>query len=197
MVINNKEGKSDFELARQEAESKNKSLEIEQKNYEYVLKEGILNEERKKDDYDELLINQKQLETIKSQRNAWIEALKAKKLIKEITPDGEIIFQPKVKEADKTEIKAIIQDFNFKIQEEQSKTLELKVKLKADDVALKDKLKELEQRKIEWEISIGIKEETTLETFVNEYKNKLSSTRTEIESSNAKIVSLTMSSNLL
>ena len=197
MVINNKEGKSDFELARQEAESKNKSLEIEQKNYEYVLKEGILNEERKKDDYDKLLINQKQLESIRSQRNTWIEALKAKKLIKEITPEVEIIFQPKVKEADKTEIKAIIQDFNFKIQEEQSKTLELKVKLKADDVALKDKLKELEQRKIEWEISIGIKEETTLETFVNEYKNKLSSTRTEIESSNAKIVSLTMSSNLL
>ncbi|MBM2814435.1 MAG: hypothetical protein HW421_1197 [Ignavibacteria bacterium] len=188
--LKTKEGKSAFELARQEAELKNKSLEIEQKNYEYVLKGGILNEERKKDDYDELLINQKQLETIRSQRIAWIEALKAKKLTKEITPEGEIIFHPKVKETDKTEIKSIIQDFNFKIQDEQSKTLELKVKLKADDVALKDKLKELEQRKIEWEISIGIKEETTLETFVNEYKNKLSSTRTEIESSNAKIVSL-------
>jgi hypothetical protein len=185
-----KEGKSAFELVKQEAELKTKNLDIEQKNYEYVQKESLIKENRKADSNDELLINQKQLETIQSQRLAWIDALKAKKLIKEITPEGEIIFNSKVKEADKTEIKSIIQDFNIKVQDEQSKILELKVKLKADDIALRDKLKDLEQKKIEWELSIGIKKDTTLETFANEYKNKLLVTRSEIESSNTKIVEL-------
>ncbi|MBE2189190.1 MAG: phage tail tape measure protein [Candidatus Kapabacteria bacterium] len=188
--LKTKEGKSAFELAKQESELKNKNLEIDQKNYEYVQKQSLIQENRKADSYDELLINQKQLETIKNQRIAWIEALKAKKLISEVTNEGEIIFNSKVKEADKTEIKSIIQDFNIKVQEEQSKILELKVKLKADDIALKDKLSDLEKKKIEWEISIGIKEETALETYIDEYRNKLSITRNEIETNNDVIVKL-------
>lgn len=188
--LRTKEGKSVFELAKQEAELKIKNLDIEQKNYEYVQKQILLQENRKADSYDELLINQKKLDTIKNQRLAWIEALKAKKMISEVTDEGEVIFTPKVKEIDKTEIQSIIQDFNIKVQEEQSRILELKIKLKADDIALQDKLIELEKKKVEWEISIGIKEETALKTYIDEYKNKLFITRNEIESNNNVILKL-------
>lgn len=188
--LKSQEMKSVFELAKQEVELKNKNLDIEQKNYEYVQKQSLIEENRKSDAYDELLINQKQLETIQKQRLAWIETLKAKKLISEISNEGEIIFHTKVKEVDRIEIKSIIQDLNIKVQEEQSKILELKIKFKADDIALRDKLNELERKKIEWEISIGIKEETALETYIDEYRNKLSVTREEIETNNLLIVKL-------
>ncbi len=184
-------GKTALELAKQDAETKVKKLDIEQQYYEYVQKESLLTESRKADSYDELVINQKQLETIKSQRLAWIEALKARKLITEVTDAGEIVFNAKISEPDKTEILSVIQDYNGKIQDEQSKIQDLKIKLKADDIELQTKLKDLEQRKIEWEISIGIKSETALETFVAEYKNKLAVTRSEIEASNSEIVNLT------
>lgn len=46
--------------------------------------------------------------------------------------------------------------------------MELKVKLKADDIVIRDKLNELDKKKIEWEISMGIKEETSLETYIDD-----------------------------
>lgn len=184
------QGKSAFELAKAEAEQKVKMLDLEQKNYEFIQKQSALQEGRKLNSLDEFIINQKNLNTIQMQRNAWIEVLKAKKLIKEIKPDGEIVFAAKVKEADKSEIKSIIQDYNFKILEEQTKLQELKIKLKADDIELQNKLKDLEQKKIEWEISIGIKEETALEVYADEYRNKLSVLREEINKSNEQIIAV-------
>ena len=71
-------GKSALEQAKEQADIKTKSLDLEMQSYEYIQKEKFLAEERKADDYDDLLINQKQLETIKNQRLAWIEALKAR-----------------------------------------------------------------------------------------------------------------------
>lgn len=188
--LKEKEAVNIFELAKKEVAIKNKNLELEQKHYEFVHKQSILDENRKQDSYDELLLNQKSLETIQKQRIAWIEVLKAKKLIENISSEGEIIFSPKIKEPVKSEITSIIQDINFKIQEEQSKLLELKVKLKADDLTLQEKLEELEKKKIEWEISIGIKEDTALSAFVDEYKSKLLITREEIEKNNFQILEL-------
>jgi len=184
------QGKSAFELAKQEAEQKVKMLDLEQKNYEFVQKQGVLQEGRKFDAFDEFIINKKNLNTIQLQRNAWVEVLKAKKLIKEIKSDGEIVFAAKVKEADKSEIKNIIQDYNFKILEEQTKLQELKIKLKADDIELQNKIKDLEQKKIEWEISIGIKGETALEVYADEYRNKLRVVREEINKSNEQIIAI-------
>ena len=190
-----RQGKTALEIAKEQADIKTKSLDLEMQNYEYVQKKKLLAEERKADDYDDLLINQKQLETIKNQRAAWIEVLKAKKLISDVNSNSEIIFQAKVKEADKTEIKSVIQDFNEKILEEQAKIQELKLKLKADDLDMQDKLKELEQKKIDWEISIGIKNEDIYEGVVEEYRSKLSGLRDAIESGNNEIVELNRQMN--
>ncbi|MBX3045292.1 MAG: phage tail tape measure protein [Candidatus Kapabacteria bacterium] len=177
----NRSTKTALEIAKEEAGFKSKLLDLEYQKTEYLTKQNQLNENRNATTEEELYLLKEQISSIDKQRLAWIEALKAKKLVKEITPEGDIIFQPKVKEADKAEIESIIRNFDKEIQNNQSKVQGIKLKIDTDNKELDKQIKELQQQKIEWEVSVGIKDEGALEIFAQEYQTELALIINQIE----------------
>lgn len=186
----NKSSKTALEIVKEEAGLKSRIFELELKRTEYITKQKQLDENRIATSTEELYLLGEQNKTIEKQRQAWLDALKAKKLVKDITPDGEIIFQPKVKEADRVEVESIISKFNEEIQNNQSRVQSLKIKIDTDEKELDKKIKELQKQKIEWEVSLGIKDEGALQIYADEFLTQLELVRNQIqqyEAGNLKI----------
>lgn len=177
-----------LQRAKELADATKNQIELEMESYRIAQEENLVRENRKKAAYDELLLQQKQVEAIKAQRQGYIDAFKQKKLISTIDSEGVIQFSSSVKEADKDEISNIINDYNMKLKQESIKIEELKMKLKIDEQELQNQVDELDKQKIEWEISIGIKEEDALGSFVDNYKLKLGVLRSELDANNDLIL---------
>jgi hypothetical protein len=177
----NKNSKTALELVKEEAGLKAKILELEYQKTDYFVKQKQLDENRNATSEEELYLLNEQIRTIEKQKLAWLDTLKAKKLIKEITPKGEIVFQPKVKNADKVEIETLINNFNKELQNNQSKMQGLKLKINTDELELDKSIKELQKQKIEWEVSVGIKDEGALKIYTDEFQSELNLARNQIK----------------
>jgi TP901 family phage tail tape measure protein len=165
--------KEKLEIAKGDANQKIQLLEFEQRQYELSQKDAILSQGRNVEEADLILIRKKNIDTLKAEKQVWEDLLKL-----ELAP------------TDKLDVEKSILDINQKLQDETQNLNSLKIKLDLQEEDINKQIKELENQKLEYEISIGIKQEDSLQSIVDEYKAKLQAIPQAIKESNEKIIAL-------
>lgn len=169
---------------------KQTQLDIELSNFKLTQNELILQENRKRDELDEYNLTLESLNNLEKQNLSWKEILKSKKLVKDITPEGEIVFSSKIKETDKTEIQKSITDYNTKFREESQKLEEFKVKIQLDSKELTDQFYQLQNDRVNWELEIGIRAKGDYTDIYEDLLLQRSKFENEIQLSNDKILKI-------
>lgn len=185
----NKEARSAFELAKEQADLAVKNLELAKEEYEFSVLGSALSEQRKKDDWDELLIQKNRLDAIEKEKRATIEAFEAKKLIS-YDSKGEIVFSTKLTQPQDFEIRKTLQDLSASIQDQKGAIQDIQLKINADTLDVQDKLNEVNKKRIEWEISVGLRDEMSLEDEIEPFEKNLAVLEENLNSNAAKYIEL-------
>lgn len=147
--------KDSFEEAKKRFESENKSLDINQKTSELILSSKIIEEERARNSYDDLIVQNTKLDTIKKQRDEFNKQFSAFVKFKE---GGEIEFSAKLKPEQKAELQEKIQTFKTSIAESTNSIKEVELKVNTDKQEYDRKIAELAIKTLEQKISFGLAE---------------------------------------
>lgn len=156
--ISTEDKKTDvFEEAKKRFESENKSLDINQKTSELILSSKIIEEERARNSYDDLIVQNTKLDTIKKQRDAFNEQFKTFIKLKD---SGEIEIKAgvKLKPEQKAELNEKIQAFKTNIAESTNSIKEVELKVNIDKQEYDKKIAELAIKNLEQKISFGLAE---------------------------------------
>jgi TP901 family phage tail tape measure protein len=153
-LISTEDKKTDtFEAAKKKFESENKSLDINQKTSELILSSKIIEEERARNAYDDLIVQNTKLDTIEKQRDAFQEQFKTFVQFKE---GGEIVFSTKLKAEQKAELQEKIQTFKTSIAEATNTIKEVELKVNIDKQEYDKKIAELAIKNLEQKITFGL-----------------------------------------
>lgn len=190
------DGKSLFEIAKEEIAIKEKDIQASEQLAEIDYERKLLAEGREANAYDEILQNKLQLKSIKEQRTAWLEVLKAKGLVSNVNFEtGDVVFSPKLKKDEKAEVSDAILRFNQQIDEQSNNIQKLKLSISADTAELEKQLQELEIQKIEFNIEAGISDASGFDEIINLLGTKLESQKKKVEDYNETVIRLEKEKN--
>lgn len=167
-------GKTAFELAKEEAAKAQTALEIREKEFEISQNKLILNKEIATEEIASLNLLAEQNRTISDQRQAWVDILKQRKLITDYNEEnGEITFNSRIKEADKTEIQKILQDLNLQLLDNQDKVDKIIVGIEKDDEQIRKEIAELNKERIQWQLELTLDKDQLYKNNIDNIKNSL------------------------
>lgn len=190
------EGKTLFELAKEEIEIRQKDIQASEQLAEIDKERQLLAERRESNAYDEIQLTKLQLDGIEEQRKAWLEVLSAKGLVSNVNFEtGDIEFSPRLKKEEKAEVEDAILRFNQQISQQSNDLNRLKLAITADTQALERELAELEIERIEFEIEAGITGASGFDEIINLLESRLEDQKEKVKEYNDTVLRLEAEKN--
>lgn len=176
------QGKSAYEVAKERFAQTQKQQESEQRIAGIAYEQLLIEQDREKTSKDDLVQAQQKLRAIESQRAAYLETMSAFVRVNKET--GAVEVTTKKKEY-REEIQVEIEQFNQELSEQKNSIQSLSLKVTVDEREFKEAQAELERKKLDVEIELGLSSKSALVDILQEEADKA---KESLEKSNAELL---------
>jgi len=181
-------GETEYQRAQKLFKAEEERINLSKELFTIEQENNIAVNERQKTTEDDLILSQKNLQSIEEKKQKLIELYK-------ITQDskGDLSFGIKLKTDEKAEISNQLTKLNNEIAKEETSKIKLNTTLKIQDDELNKKILEQERKQLEYNVEIGITPRIDLAKAIDKDLDDVTS---KIEEKEIKINILKTSSNL-